>query len=231
MAFFSYLCSKIIEIMQFDYSILKAINFDGSFAYDSFWALYTDKYTWIPLAVVAVFCLLYKGGLRHALIMILSLALLFLLSDFVVSSVIKELVARPRPSHDPLIMDALSYVDDYRGGAYGFPSNHASNGFAIATFLTLLYRNRIICATTFLWAAGSCYSRMYMGVHFPTDILVGALLGSLFAVIAYRIYIWACTKYGVSPDTSLASRPYAQWALPCTFFLTVAALLIGVISI
>lgn len=217
--------------MEFDYSLLKFINFDGSLQYDAFWALYTDKFTWIPLAVVAVVCLLYKVGWRHAIILILSLGLLFLLSDFVVSSVIKELVARPRPSHDPAIMDSLSYINGYKGGPYGFPSNHASNGFAIATFLTLLYRNRIIAISTFLWAAGSCYSRMYMGVHFPSDILVGALLGTCFAFLVYALYTRACKKYLTPSYLVPRTSHLATIAIPTTFALTIIALLLFALTL
>ena len=229
MNYFVPLPCKISNFMEYDYSLLQLINFDGSPAYDAFWALYTDKFTWIPLALVAVYCLLHKGGWRHALLMVLMLALLFALSDFTVSSLLKNIVARPRPSHDPAIMDALSYIDNYRGGPYGFPSNHASNGFAVAMFLTLLYRSRIVALSTFLWACGSCYSRMYMGVHFPSDILVGAILGTLFALAVYCTYK-ECYNY-LYKTTPLP--PFGElyentipWAIPAAFILTIIGLLI-----
>ena len=165
------------------------------------------------------------GNWKHRLLIIGSVALLFLLSDFVVSSFIKNVICRPRPSHDPAVMSLLSYVNDYRGGAYGFPSNHASNGFATATFLALLFRNRWVTLSTFLWAVGSCYSRMYLGVHYPTDILCGALLGTLFAFLVFILYKKAAKRLALLPYWEIyVSRE--MLAIPFIFLLTVLTLLI-----
>lgn len=208
-----------------DRDLLTTINFDGPTGYDFFWAIYSDKWTWIPFILVIVYCLLRPGNWKHRLLIIGSVALLFLLSDFVVSSFIKNVVCRPRPSHDPAVMNLLSYVNDYRGGAYGFPSNHASNGFATATFLALLFRNRWVTLSAFLWAVGSCYSRMYLGVHYPTDILCGALLGTLFAFLVFILYKKAAKRLALLPYREIyVSRE--MLAIPFIFLLTVLTLLI-----
>ena len=208
-----------------DRDLLTTINFDGPTGYDFFWAIYSDKWTWIPFILVIVYCLLRPGNWKHRLLIIGSVALLFLLSDFVVSSFIKNVICRPRPSHDPAVMSLLSYVNDYRGGAYGFPSNHASNGFATATFLALLFRNRWVTLSTFLWAVGSCYSRMYLGVHYPTDILCGALLGTLFAFLVFILYKKAAKRLALLPYRAIyVSRE--MLAIPFIFLLTVLTLLI-----
>ena len=211
-----------------DHALLTAINFPASDAYSSFWVAYTDKFTWMPLAVVAVWCLLRHNTWRGALLMVLSLALLFLLSDFVIASTLKPWVARLRPSHDASIMDMLTYVNGYRGGRYGFPSNHASNGFAVTMFLALLYRRPWVTACTLMWACGSCYSRMFLGVHFPTDILAGAVLGCLIAVLVYRIYnyIYARTAlpHPMPPHRELYDAE--PWPVIIIFFLTLILLLV-----
>lgn len=208
-----------------DRDLLTTINFDGPTGYDFFWAIYSDKWTWIPFILVIVYCLLRPGNWKHRLLIIGSVALLFLLSDFVVSSFIKNVICRPRPSHDPAVMSLLSYVNDYRGGAYGFPSNHASNGFATATFLALLFRNRWVTLSAFLWAIGSCYSRMYLGVHYPTDILCGALLGTLFAFLVFILYKKAAKRIALLPYRDIyVSRE--MLAIPFIFLLTVLTLLI-----
>ena len=208
-----------------DRDLLTTINFDGPTGYDFFWAIYSDKWTWIPFILVIVYCLLRPGNWKHRLLIIGSVALLFLLSDFVVSSFIKNVICRPRPSHDPAVMSLLSYVNDYRGGAYGFPSNHASNGFATATFLALLFRNRWVTLSAFLWAIGSCYSRMYLGVHYPTDILCGALLGTLFAFLVFILYKKAAKRLALLPYRDIyVSRE--MLAIPFIFLLTVLTLLI-----
>ena len=215
-------------IQQWDRQLLMLINFDGSAAYDRFWMLYTNGLTWVPLAAVVIWCLLRRGGWRHALLIMLMLCLLFVISDFVVASLIKPLVGRIRPSHDAQVMNLLSYVDNYHGGRFGFPSNHASNGFAVAMFLTLLYRSRIVALSTFLWACGSCYSRMYMGVHFPSDILVGAILGTLFALAVYctykECYNYLYKKTPLPPFGELYENTI-PWAIPAAFILTIIGLL------
>ena len=214
-------------VKHLDDSILTAINFDGPDAYGLFWKLYTDRLTWIPLAVVVLYCLMRRGGWRNALLLVLSLALMFMLSDFVVASVIKPLVARVRPSHATDLQDILSYYHGYRGGHYGFPSNHASNGFAAATLLMLLFRQRAITLCAFLWAAGSCYSRLYLGVHYPTDILVGAVLGISFALLAYYVYkqsyLYVSRRYSMPPFNHI-HRDSHPWAILAVFALTVIGL-------
>lgn len=212
-------------ISEADRDLLTTINFDGPTGYDFFWAMYTDKWTWIPFVLVIVYCMLRPGNWKHRLLIVGCTALLFLLSDFVVSSFIKNIICRPRPSHDPAVMNLLSYVNDYRGGAYGFPSNHASNGFAAATFLALLMRNRWVTLSAFLWAIGSCYSRMYMGVHYPTDILCGALLGSLFAILIYLIYKKTARRMALPLGKEVyLSRD--KYAIPLIYLATVAILLL-----
>ena len=212
-------------ISEADRDLLTTINFDGPTGYDFFWAMYTDKWTWIPFMLVIVYCLLRPGNWRHRLLMVGSVALLFVLSDFVVSSFIKNVVCRPRPSHDPAVMDLLSYVNGYRGGAYGFPSNHASNGFAAATFLALLLRNRWVTLSAFLWAIGSCYSRMYLGVHYPTDILCGAMLGIVFAIIIFFLYKKAAKRLALPPYRDIYVSK-EMLAIPVIFLLTVVTLLL-----
>lgn len=217
--------SILNTINQGDRSLLTAINFDGPTGYDFFWAMYSDKWTWIPFMLVVVYCLLRPGNWRHRLLMVGSVALLFVLSDFVVSSFIKNVVCRPRPSHDPAVMDLLSYVNGYRGGAYGFPSNHASNGFAAATFLALLLRNRWVTLSAFLWAVGSCYSRMYLGVHYPSDILCGAMLGIVFAIIIFFLYKKAAKRLALPPYRDIYVSK-EMLAIPVIFLLTIVTLLL-----
>lgn len=212
-------------ISEADRDLLTTINFDGPTGYDFFWAMYTDKWTWIPFVLVIVYCMLRPGNWKHRLLIVGCTALLFLLSDFVVSSFIKNVVCRPRPSHDPAVMDLLSYVNGYRGGAYGFPSNHASNGFAAATFLALLLRNRWVTLSAFLWAIGSCYSRMYLGVHYPTDILCGAMLGIVFAIIIFFLYKKAAKRLALPPYRDIYVSK-EMLAIPVIFLLTVVTLLL-----
>lgn len=216
-------------IQQWDRQLLMLINFDGSAAYDRFWMLYTNGLTWVPLAAVVIWCLLRRGGWRHALLITLVLCLLFVISDFVVASLIKPLVGRIRPSHDAQVMNLLSYVDNYHGGRFGFPSNHASNGFAVATMLALIFRRPLVIFSAFLWAIGSCYSRMYLGVHYPSDILTGAAIGALAAVGLWYAYRWVYNHFAIAwhfPGFATLYRHSRSWLISLTFLLSVVVLLL-----
>ena len=110
------------------------------------------------------------------------------LADFIASGVLKEWVARPRPTRVPELEGVLHLVNGYRSGRFGFVSSHAANTMACALLFSLIWRNKIATVGLLLWVAMNCYSRMYLGVHYPTDILGGLIVGSLVAVVAY----WWC---------------------------------------
>ena len=121
--------SIVDTVKDFDYQVLDAINFPGPPAYDAFWFAYSDKITWIPFVVVILYCLFRHTNWRSGLLLLVAVGLLFFLSDYALAH-LKPIFCRLRPSHDANIMNILHYVNNYHGGQYGFPSNHASNGFA-----------------------------------------------------------------------------------------------------
>ena len=111
------------------------------------------------------------------------------LSDFVASSVFKPMVERLRPSHVPELEGVLHIVNGYRGGQFGFMSSHAANSFALATFFALCMRSRSLSTVLFIWATLNAYSRIYLGVHYPGDVICGAALGSFSAYLAYFLLL------------------------------------------
>lgn len=145
--------------------------------------------TWIPLAVVLAYVLLRHNDLVSFGETLLAIALCILLADQGASSVAKPLFMRYRPAHDPMIMYSVDIVNGYRGGLYGFFSSHASNTFAVATFVSMLIRQRCLSILLFCWALANCWSRAYLGVHYVGDLLAGTLWG---LIVGYSIYhLWA----------------------------------------
>ncbi|MFQ3212492.1 MAG: undecaprenyl-diphosphatase [Marivirga sp.] len=145
----------------------------------------TAKNTWIPLYLLIVVIFIRKLGWR-SIYLLAACGLLILLADQSASGLFKPFFERLRPCHNPQIQDVVHTIK-HCGGQYGFASSHASNTFALATFLFLLYRNKW-SKLMLGWAVVVSYSRIYAGVHYPADILVGAILGALSAIIVYFLY-------------------------------------------
>ncbi|MBR1878493.1 MAG: phosphatase PAP2 family protein [Paludibacteraceae bacterium] len=147
--------------------------------------------TWIPLYALLVGLIIYKyRNWKTVLLILAGFAVAVGLADYTTSGIIKPLVCRLRPTHEPAIMDQVHLVRGYTGGLYGFCSSHAANTMACGLLFSLLYKNKYATAGLMTWVALNCYSRMYLGVHYPLDILCGLLIGALFAVLVY----WALAR-------------------------------------
>lgn len=146
---------------------------------------FSDTWTWSLLLLVVVFVVLRNRSLKETLLIILGIALCVLVADQISSSLIKPWVARFRPTHDPDLMFEIRHIAG-RAGQYGFVSSHAANTFAVATFMSLVFRHRLTTLCLFAWAFVVGYSRIYLGVHFPLDVFCGGMLG---IVVGYLVYI------------------------------------------
>ena len=152
-----------------------------------YWATY--KYTWIPLYIFLLFLVWKKLGKKTLLVTICAGALI-LLSDQISVHCFKEVFQRYRPCYNLLIQNQIHLIDGC-GGKYGFVSSHAANTFALALFLSLLFKKRRFTVLIFLWATVVSYTRIYAGVHYPADVLGGAALGMIMATIMAKIfYYW-----------------------------------------
>jgi len=145
----------------------------------------TGKHLWIPLYAVILFLVIRKLKWQ-SWSMMLAFALLITLADQAASGFFKPFFERLRPCHEPAIQDLVHLVKSC-GGQYGFASSHASNTFALAFFLFFIYRN-VFAKWMIAWAVLVSYSRIYVGVHYPGDIVMGAILGFLAAIITYQLY-------------------------------------------
>ena len=172
-------------LQQFDASIFTTINSWHALYFDNFMWLVTKIVTWIPMILMLLYMLYFKKGWRRTLVMALAIGVVILIADQVSASIIKPLVARPRPSHNDSLNATIHIVNGYRGGAFGFVSSHAANCFGIALFLAFMFKNHAFTWVMVAWAALMCYSRIYLGVHYPGDIFCGAILGLAVAWIVY----------------------------------------------
>ena len=178
----------MLELLnEIDRSVFIAINsFHNSWLDGLMWYA-SEKTIWIPLYIFLAFIFLKKFGKENFLYLILLCVLMILCSDVIASLVIKPLAARLRPSHTPGIMENIHIINNYRGGLYGFVSSHAANSFALCTFTILSVRKKQISLIMLFYATLVSYSRIYLGVHYPGDIIGGAIIGA--AVAAFGFFV------------------------------------------
>jgi undecaprenyl-diphosphatase len=150
---------------------------------------------WIPLYAFLLY-VIYKEYGNESWIILIGLALTITLSDQITTSLMKPFFARLRPSHDPDLQGMIHFVNDYRGSRFGFASSHAANTFGTATFLyMLMHTRRKGIFVLFFWALLVSYTRIYLGVHYPGDIIAGGIVGTLCAVVLYYITVYAINKW------------------------------------
>lgn len=183
-------------ILNWDKELLLFINGMHSPCFDSIMFFISKKTVWIPLYCFFLYLIIRYFGKKSWLI-ILCIGLLIFFSDQLSSGVMKNTFQRLRPCHDPSLSGMLHLVHDHCGGKYGFVSSHAANSFALAVFLGMLFRGKIRFMGIYLliWAAMISYSRIYLGVHYPGDVVAGAILGAGTGLMIDKLYLWMEKKF------------------------------------
>jgi len=176
------------KILPYEEKLFFLINGSHSDFWDNVMWLYSRLKVWLPLAILIIINIIYKKNWKQWLIVLLAIVLLFILCDQISSHIIKPLIARLRPTHFPGIMEHVRILYNYSGGIYGFISGHATNSFGFALFTALLFRNKFYSITIFVWATVMAYSRVYLGVHFISDIVGGMIVGLVIGFIVYKMY-------------------------------------------
>ncbi|NMR33051.1 phosphatase PAP2 family protein [Chryseobacterium aquaticum] len=170
------------EIILEDKKVFLYLNSLGDTPFDQFWILISGTFIWIPLYIIFCYFLYKNFNLKSLLYILIFIAIGVTVSDQL-ASIFKYGVARLRPCHDPSLQPYMRIV--HCGGQFGFYSAHASNTFFLASYLSFLLKDKLkwFPYTIFVWAVLVSYSRIYLGVHFPIDILVGAFVGILLGVV------------------------------------------------
>lgn len=177
-------------LIELDRQLLLWLNGSESLYLDALVHILTTAATWIPL-YLALFYVVVKNSdtVTQILLVLVCAGLCALIAGAVDDLIVKPTIARWRPTHDPVIGTLVDTVNGYRGGSYGFFSAHASNTFSIAIFFSLLIRSRLLTVALVLWSLVNCWTRLYLGVHFPGDILCGLLWGALTGIVVYLLYV------------------------------------------
>lgn len=215
----------MIDFLQnLDAQILLFINGFHSEFFDRLMMILTGKFVWIPMYAALLVMIINKFKVRSVILIILSLTLAIALADNICAEVIRPVFGRMRPSNPENPLSAyIHVVNDYRGGRYGFPSCHGSNSFCLAVFMSLVMRKKKFTLLIMGWAVLHCYTRLYLGVHYPGDILVGGIIGSMCAFICYNLASYVAKRVASREEKKAApvfrlpmsfARPFYGGATP-----------------
>ena len=195
---------------------------------DNFFYLYSYKWTWVPLYLCFLFVFVYRKNWKEILCVLFSIFLLILLCDQISSGFFKPFFERLRPTHHPDFKEQVDIVLGYRGGRYGFVSSHAANTSGFAVFTALLFRNRYYTLMIVLFSLLASYSRIYLGVHFISDVIAGILLGVVIGFFVYKSFNYARYKWIKVSKDELTDALYPSreaYVLSGIFSLTLVLLI------
>lgn len=179
-------------LQQLDQQLLLTLNGMHAPFWDSFMWIVSAKLTWVPMYATLLYILCRNFNWRISVLTVIAIALTITYADQICASVIRPLVERMRPSNpNNPISEFVHILHGKRGGRYGFPSCHAANSFALAFIVMFLFKQKFVSLFLLGWAILNSYSRIYLGVHYPGDILAGMVVGLSGAAIIYLLYRYA----------------------------------------
>ena len=181
-------------LLNLDRSVFLYLNNLGSEQWDGLWLLITKQLNWIPVFLIFFYLIFKHYGWRHALLIILMVSLLILITDQTTNQLFKYRFERLRPGSDPALEGLMRAVKTSH--TFSFISGHASNSMAACFFLYTILKSRVkYIKIMFLWPLIFAYSRIYLGLHYPGDILVGYIWGILMALLVLKLYKFLREKY------------------------------------
>lgn len=199
----------IDQLLELNDRVLLAINGAHTGFLDSFMMIATNRWTWVPLYVAAFVYLIYRFGWLRAVSVLAVAGLTIAAVDQLCGSLIRDSLQILRPSNpDNPLSAQIQIVDGYRGGRYGFPSCHAANCTALMMVLGTVMRRRWAWLVLAAYVLLNCYSRLYLGVHYPSDILAGGALGALIGYAMGRLALYIMRRLPVNPK--LGTDKYLQ---------------------
>lgn len=196
-------------IQNIDFQVLQWFNGSNNVILDQLAVVLTSGVTWIPLYVVLFIVVMRNNETMSQIALVVGSAFLCILfADGFADGIIKPLAERWRPSNDPLVKYSVQVVDNLRMKDYSFCSAHAANTMSLAVFFSLLIRSRMITITMVTWSLVNCWTRLYLGVHYPLDVLTGIVLGGVVGFLVYLFYHHMYRR--ISPEIKYISNQYTS---------------------
>ena len=209
-----------------DRSIFLFLNGMHNDFFDVFMWYVSKTATW-SLMLLFLLYIIFKNNWRMALMVVLGIALTITLADQISSGLIKDFIGRFRPTHNPEIESIVHTVNGYKGGLYGFVSSHAANTLGVAVYISLLFRNRYITLFMMLWSLLVAYSRIYLGVHYPGDILGGMIVGVISGFVVYKIYDYAILRLKLNEKNDFFDKNKKNTKIMCCGILSNLLITVG----
>lgn len=200
--------------------------------WDWFMYLFSGRFIWVPMYAAVLFMLYRNYNWKTATIYLVAIGLTITIADQSCATWIRPHVERLRPSNLHNQLSLLTHVvNGYRGGSYGFPSCHAANSFAFAAFVALMVKRRRFTLFIAGWAVVNCYTRIYLGVHYPGDLLVGAVIGAAVGCLMYYGARYLASRGG-NPDGNFnCRRLQTGHGVNVSFRDTSVVMIVGVVTV
>lgn len=197
------------KIQDMDMQVLSLFNGSDNIMLDQMVQILTSGLTWIPLYVMLFFVVIRNNETMGQIALVVGSAIFCVLfADGLVDGIIKQLAERWRPSNDPTFKYMVQVVDDIRLKGYSFCSAHAANTMSLAVFFSLLVRSKLLTITLVTWSLINCWTRLYLGVHYPSDILCGMIIGIVVGILVYLLYYKIYLR--ISPKINYISNQYTS---------------------
>lgn len=194
---------NIHELDLLDRQLIQVINGSDSVFWDYVMYTVTDTFSW-SLVILALLIVIFRNNTwKESLAILLLIGLLITAADQLCSGLTKPIVGRWRPTQDPELMYYIDIVNGYRGGRFGFFSGHACNTFCMATFLSFLFRSAKVTSVLYFWSLTTTFTRLYLGVHYLGDVIVGFIVGFILGYVFHLIHKLVAKRLGHNKLVSL----------------------------